>query len=230
MGCATHQAAEVVLIPYSVEEPIIRVDKLNGSEGGALGMAMRGLEKMLQPLGLWKGIGIEQGDPIGFCFRECEVVGGGEAEIAARGDDAQIRQAAAERGAFAGLGIIQQKDGGGLESLRAEAVKATRQCMKRLPIDDDDCDLASVHFKQATGWRRWGEANHGLLGLARIIPRTGLAEKKQNHWVDAAAVLATPPLAPALQKSPTADPDSPAHPSGSAARHHTPLWALAGQS
>ena len=114
-------------------------------------MAMRGLEKMLQPLGLWKGIGIEQGDPIGFCFRECEVVSSGEAEIAARGDDAQIRQAAAEQGAFSRLGIIHQKNGGGLESLRAEAVKATRQCLKRLPIDDDDCDLASVHFKQATG-------------------------------------------------------------------------------
>jgi chloramphenicol-sensitive protein RarD len=62
VGCATHQAAEVVLIPCPVEEPIIGVEKLNGSEGGALGMAMRGLEKMLQPLGLWKGIGIEQGD------------------------------------------------------------------------------------------------------------------------------------------------------------------------
>ena len=180
MGCATHQAAEVVLIPCPVEEPIIGVEKLNGSEGGALGMAMRGLEKMLQPLGLWKGIGIEQGDPIGFCFRECEVVGGGDAEIAARGDDAQIRQAAAERGAFAGLGIIHQKDGGGLESLRAEAVKATRQCRERLPINDDNGNLAGGHFKQATGWRSWGEANHGLLGLARMIPRAGLAEKKQK--------------------------------------------------
>lgn len=177
MGCATHQAAEVVLIPCPVEETIIGVEKLNGSEGGALGMAMRGLEKMLQPLGLWKGIGIEQGDPIGFCFREGEVVRGSETEIAARGDDAQIRQATTEQGAFAGLGIIQQKDGGGLESLRAEAVKATRQCLKRLPIDNDDCDLASVHFKQATDWRSWGEANHGLLGLAWMIPRAGLAEK-----------------------------------------------------
>jgi hypothetical protein len=65
---------------------------------------------------------------------------------------------------------------------------------------------------------------------SQMIPRAGLAEKKQNHWVDAAALLATPPLAPALQKSPTADPDSPTHPSGSAAWHHTPLWALAGQS
>ena len=72
-----------------------------------------------------------------------------DAEIAARGDDAHIRQAAAEQGAFSRLGIIHQKNGGGLESLRAEAVKATRQCLKRLPIDDDDCDLASVHFKQA---------------------------------------------------------------------------------
>ena len=230
MGCATHQAAEVVLIPCPVEESVIGVEKLEGSEGGAPGMALGGTEKMLQPLCLWKSIGIEQCDPIGFCFREGEIVGGGEAKIAARGDDAQIRQAAAERGAFSGIGVVHQKDGGRLESLRAKTVEATRQCLKRLPIDDDDCDLASVHFKQATGWRSWGEANHGLLGLARMIPRAGLAEKKQNHWVDAAALLATPPLAPALQKSPTADPDSPTHPSGSAARHHRPLWALAGQS
>jgi hypothetical protein len=48
-----------------------------------------------------------------------------------------------------------------------------------------------------------------------MIPRAGLAEKKQNHRVDAAALLATPPLAPALQKSPTADPDSPTHPESS---------------
>lgn len=181
VGCTTHQAAEVVFIPCPVEEAVIGVEKLNGSEGGALGMAMRGLEKMLQPLRLGIGIGIEQGDPIGFCFREGEVVGGGKAEIAARGNNAKIRQEAAECGAFDGLGIIHQKDSGGLESLRAEAVKATRQRRERLPIDDDDGDLASAHFKEATGWRSWGEANHGLPGLAQPSA-LGMREEAHRRW------------------------------------------------
>ena len=156
MTTAPHEAADVAAVAEAVDHLGPVIEHLPRTKGRGFRMGGGGGKHALQPLGLRKGIGIEQGDQRRVGRVDAAIAGGRKAEVTAEQLDLcavpqpfvagdRLR---AGRGGVVLAGVVEDEDHRRETRLDGEAFQAPHHVAAAVVVHDDHGDVGGGHGRK----------------------------------------------------------------------------------